>query len=128
MTAIGIFALTFIDESTALVYIIAILAFNGIGYALFSTPNSNAIMSSVEKKHLGIASGMLGTMRMIGQTMSLGIAMLLIAVNIGQEKIDVQNYPQLLITIKNGLIIFAVICIPAIFASLARNKGLNSNV
>ena len=126
ITAIGIFALSFIQQSTSLVYIISILAFNGFGYALFSTPNSNAIMSSVEKKHLGVASGMLGTMRMVGQTMSLGIAMLLIALFLGKDKISPDNFPVLLKTIKTGLFIFAIICIPAIFASLARNKKLNS--
>lgn len=125
MTTIGIFALTFIGEKTSIVYIISILLFNGIGYALFSSPNSNAIMSSVEKKHLGVASGMLGMMRMIGQTFSLGLAMMLIALFIGQQKIAPDNYPELLRTIKTGLIIFSALCVPAIFASLARNKGLN---
>jgi MFS family permease len=126
MTSIGIFALTFINETSSIVYIISILLFNGIGYALFSSPNSNAIMSSVEKKHLGVASGMLGMMRMIGQTFSLGLAMMLIALFIGQQKIAPENYPELLRTIKTGLIIFSALCIPAIFASLARNKSLNN--
>ncbi|MGM0464403.1 MAG: MFS transporter, partial [Bacteroidota bacterium] len=112
-------------QETSLAYIIGVLAFNGLGYALFSTPNSNAIMSSVEKKHLGVASGMLGTMRMIGQTLSLGIAMMLISLNMGDETINPENYDRLLITIRTGLIIFAIICIPAILASLARNKKLN---
>lgn len=125
MTAIGIFALTFIEQSTSLFYIIGILAFNGLGYAFFSSPNSNAIMSSVEKKHLGVASGMLGTMRVIGQTTSLGIAMMLISLNMGDQDIKPENYDQLLKTIKTGLSIFAVICVMAIFASLARNKKLN---
>jgi len=35
----------------------------GFGFALFSSPNTNAIMSSVEKKFYGVASGTLGTMR-----------------------------------------------------------------
>ncbi len=126
ITSVGIFALTFIQQATSLIYIISILAFNGLGYALFSSPNSNAIMSSVEKKHLGVASGMLGTMRMIGQTTSLGIAMMLISLNLGDEAINPSNYDELLVTIRTGLIIFAVICIPAIFASLARNKKLNN--
>jgi len=125
MTALGLFALTFLEQSSSLAYIIAVLAFNGLGYALFSTPNSNAIMSSVQKKHLGVASGMLGTMRMIGQTMSLGIAMMLIALNLGDETINPENYDRLLKTIQTGLVIFALICIPGIFASLARNKKLN---
>lgn len=126
MTAIGLFALTFLQQDTSLAYITGILAFNGLGYALFSTPNSNAIMSSVEKKQLGVASGMLGTMRMIGQTLSLGIAMMLISLNMGDKTINPENYDSLLITIRTGLIIFAIICIPAILASLARNKKLNS--
>ncbi len=125
MTSIGIFALTFIHQSTSLIYIICILAFNGLGYAFFSSPNSNAIMSSVEKKHLGVASGMVGTMRLIGQTTSLGIAMMLISLNLGDQVINPGNYDQLLHTIRTGLSIFAIICIPAIFASLARNKKLN---
>ncbi|HCC69834.1 MAG TPA: MFS transporter [Bacteroidales bacterium] len=126
ITSVGIFALTFIQHSTSLAYIISIFALIGLGYALFSSPNSNAIMSSVEKKHLGIASGMLGTMRMIGQTTSLGIAMMLISINLGDEAINPDNFDRLLKTIRTGLIIFALICIPAIFASLARNKKLNN--
>ncbi|MEE4213834.1 MAG: MFS transporter, partial [Bacteroidales bacterium] len=125
LTSLGIFALTFIQQSTSLAYIVAILALNGLGYALFSSPNSNAIMSSVEKKHLGVASGMLGTMRMIGQTTSLGIAMMLISLNLGDQAIKPENFDLLLKTIRSGLAIFALICIPAIFASLARNRKLN---
>jgi len=125
LTAAGIISFTFLTENSALSMIFVILIVMGVGYALFSTPNSNAIMSSVEKRDLGVASGMLGTMRMVGQTMSLGIAMMLIALFIGNEKIDPANYPDLLITIRTGFLIFALICIPAIFASLARNKSLN---
>ncbi|MCA1757355.1 MAG: MFS transporter [Bacteroidales bacterium] len=121
LTSAGILLLTFIRTDTSLAYIIAVLALIGVGYALFSSPNSNAIMSSVEKKHLGVASGMLGTMRMIGQTMSLGVAMILMALFLGSEKITPANYPELLETIRTGLIIFALLCISAIFASLARN-------
>jgi EmrB/QacA subfamily drug resistance transporter len=121
ITSAGILMLTFLHTDTSLVYIISVLALIGAGYALFSSPNSNAIMSSVERKHLGIASGMLGTMRMIGQTMSLGVAMILMALFLGSQKITPANYPALLETIRTGLIIFALLCIPAIFASLARN-------
>jgi MFS family permease len=121
LTSAGILMLTFIRTETSLVYIISVLALIGVGYALFSSPNSNAIMSSVERKHLGVASGMLGTMRMIGQTLSLGVAMILMALFLGTEKITPANYPGLLETIRTGLIIFALLCIPAIFASLARN-------
>jgi len=125
LTAAGIVSFTFLSQNSPLSMIIVILIVMGVGYALFSTPNANAIMSSVEKRDLGVASGMLGTMRMVGQTMSLGIAMMLIALFIGQEKISPDNYPDLLTTIRTGFLILALLCIPAIFASLARNKRLN---
>ena len=55
----------------------------GLGYGLFSSPNTNAIMSSVEMKHLGIASGMVATMRSLGQLLSMAIAMFCFAIFIG---------------------------------------------
>jgi len=125
LTAAGIISFTFLTQQTPIATIIVILIVMGLGYALFSTPNSNAIMSSVEKKHLGVASGMLGTMRMIGQTLSLGVAMMLIALFMGQEKIEPGNYPDLLKTIRTGFMVLALFCMPAIFASLARNNTLN---
>jgi len=96
----------------------------GVGFGLFSSPNSNAIMSSVEKKHLGIASGVVGTMRMVGQMMSMGIAMMLIALFMGKQKIDPATFPQLMKAIKTGFIIFSILSVLGIFASLARNDKL----
>jgi hypothetical protein len=96
----------------------------GTGFGLFSSPNSNAIMSSVEKRHLGVASGVLGTMRMIGQMMSMGIAMMLIALYIGKKPISPETFPGLLKSMRTGFVIFSVLSVCGIFASLARNKKL----
>ncbi len=98
----------------------------GIGFGLFSSPNSNAIMSSVEKKHLGVASGVVGTMRMVGQMLSMGIAMMLLSVYVGQVAITPSTYPGLISGMRTGFVIFSLLCILGIFASLARNKKLNS--
>jgi hypothetical protein len=40
---------------------------------LFSSPNTSAVMGSVEKGKLGVASGTLATMRFLGQSLSLAI-------------------------------------------------------
>jgi EmrB/QacA subfamily drug resistance transporter len=124
LTSIGLIMLCFLSDATPFPYIISILVLMGLGFSLFSSPNSNAIMSSVEKKQLGNASGMIGTMRMVGQTMSMGVAMMLIALFMGQQKISTANYPQLLAAMKTGFIVFSVLCIAGIFASLARNSNL----
>lgn len=124
LTATGLIMLCFINEMTAIYLIITMLIIMGVGFALFSSPNSNAIMSSVEKKYLGVASGVVGTMRMIGQMLSLGIAMMLLALYMGNESIVPETYPSLISTMRTGFSIFSVLCILGIFASLARNGKL----
>lgn len=124
ITAAGLIMLCFISPETSVAFIVVVLLIMGAGFSLFSSPNSNAIMSSVEKKQLGNASGMLGTMRNVGQTLSMAIALMLIALFMGQAKISPDNYPQLVSSMKSGFIIFSILCIAGVFASLARNNKL----
>jgi hypothetical protein len=98
----------------------------GIGFGLFSSPNSNAIMSSVEKRYLGVASGVVGTMRMVGQMLSMGIAMMLIALYIGKQTINPSTYPGLISGMRTGFVIFSILSVLGIFASLARNKTIKN--
>jgi MFS family permease len=122
ITSTGLIMLCFVNERSPIYLIVGLLIIMGIGFALFSSPNSNAIMSSVEKKHLGVASGVVGTMRMVGQMLSMGIAMMLLAVYIGQEALAPATYPGLIAAMRTGFVIFSVLCILGIFASLARNN------
>ncbi len=124
ISAAGLVMLCFLDEQTSVTFIVSVLIIMGAGFSLFSSPNSNAIMSSVEKRQLGNASGMLGTMRNVGQTLSMAIALMLLALYMGQEKINPDNYPQLMGSMKSGFIVFSILCFAGIFASLARNKSL----
>jgi EmrB/QacA subfamily drug resistance transporter len=127
LTATGLIMLCFVNETSPILLIISLLIIMGIGFAFFSSPNSNAIMSSVEKKHLGVASGVVGTMRMVGQMLSMGIAMMLLALYLGQEAIVPETYSGLIKGMKTGFAIFSVLCILGIFASLARNRKLKKN-
>lgn len=125
MTATGLVFLCFIRETTPTYLIVVLLLLMGIGFGLFSSPNSNAIMSSVEKRHLGVASGVVGTMRMVGQMMSMGIAMMLISLYIGKQTINPSTYPGLISSMRTGFLIFSVLSVFGIFASLARNEKLS---
>jgi len=127
MTSLGLILLCFITVDTPYYVIILMLLIMGIGFAFFSSPNSNAIMSSVEKRHLGVASAAVGTMRMLGQMMSMGIAMMLIAIYIGKNPITPSNYPGLISGMRTGFLIFSALSFLGIFASLARNDRLNKN-
>ena len=122
LSFVGLSLLGFISDNTTLPYIIGILIILGFGFALFSSPNTNAIMSSVEKKFYGVASGILGTMRLTGQMLSMGIVMILLAVYMGRVQITPEYYPSFLISVRVAFIVFAALCFGGIFASLARGK------
>ncbi len=121
-TAVGLVSLFLIDQATPIWSIIARLALIGFGYALFSSPNMSAIMGSVHRRHYSVASGTLATMRLVGQMLSMGIAMLLFALFIGEVSITPSVYPAFLISMKTAFVIFAVLCVGGVFASLARGR------
>ena len=122
VTVIGLAGLIFIASDTPLHYIVACLAILGIGFALFSSPNVNAIMSSVDNKFYGIASAMQATMRLVGQMLSMGIAMLVFAWIIGDRNITNENNALLIISSRLIFSILTVTCMFGIYASFARGR------
>jgi len=122
LTTVGLVLLTFLNQNTAIGFILISLIILGFGFALFSSPNTNAIMSSVEKRSYGIASATLATMRTVGMTLSMGIAMLIFAIFIGRVEITPEYYPVFVSSLKIAFVIFATLCFGGIFASLARGK------
>jgi EmrB/QacA subfamily drug resistance transporter len=127
LTVTGLTLLIYLSSKTSVDYILFCLILLGIGFALFSSPNVNAIMSSVQKKYFGVASATLGTMRLIGQMSSMGITMLIFAVFLGDHPISEANSFLLLKSTKFIFAILAVVCCGGIFASLARGKMHNGN-
>jgi len=123
ITALGLILLAFaIDYDTSLPSIVAILALLGLGFAFFSSPNTNAIMSSVEKRYYGVASGMVGTMRSVGMMTSMAIAMTALSIFMGRVQVTPEVYPSFLEAVKAILSVFVILCIVGVFASLARGK------
>ena len=122
LTVLGLAGLIFIASDTHIYYIVICLAILGVGFALFSSPNVNAIMSSVDHKFYGIASAMQATMRLVGQMLSMGIAMLVFAWVIGDQKITIETGSLFIFSARLIFIILAVTCILGVFASLARGR------
>jgi EmrB/QacA subfamily drug resistance transporter len=122
LTVVGLSGLILTAADTPLYYIVICLALLGIGFAFFSSPNVNAIMSSVENKFYGIASATQATMRLVGQMLSMGIAMLVFAWIIGDKSITHENGALLIVSAKIIFGILAVTCILGVFASLARGR------
>lgn len=122
LTTIGLALLSTLSMDTPLVFIIISLVLLGMGFALFSSPNTNAVMSSVERKHYGVASGTLSTMRLSGQMISLAVVMFLFSLILGPVNISPENYEGLLTSMRTAMILFTTLCFIGIFASLSRGN------
>ena len=130
ITFIGLLIFSFLNKTTSLFIIVINSILVGFGYALFSSPNMNSIMSSVEKKFYGIASAMVGTMRLIGQMMSMAISMVVFALIIGRVGITPEYHSVFLSAVKIAFSIFTGLSFAGIFASYYRGnirKDSNSN-
>ncbi|MCL2511094.1 MAG: MFS transporter [Bacteroidales bacterium] len=120
---VGLTGLLFLSIATPLWVIVTLLIIMGLGFGVFSSPNTNVIMSSVEKKHYGQASATTGTVRLIGQTLSMGIASMVISLKIGNQKITPDIYPQFMESIRIMFLVFIVLCIVGVFASMVSRKN-----
>ncbi len=122
LTTVAVLALSLLDEETSLEFVAACLAVLGLGLALFTSPNTNAIMSSIDPRHYGVGSATLGTMRLIGQVSSMSFAMMVFSLYLGPVEIAPQFYPQFLAAVKVAFAVFSALCLVGIFASLARGR------
>lgn len=122
LLTVGLIIFCFISPGMNMTLIISNLAMLGFGFALFSSPNVNAIMSSVDKINYGIASSTLASMRMIGQMLSMGIVIIIFSLFIGGAKINPENQTAFLISAKYAFILFSAFSVVGIFASLSRGK------
>jgi EmrB/QacA subfamily drug resistance transporter len=122
LNTVGLILFIFLNEETSLKLIIGNLVLIGFGFALFVSPNTNAVMSSAPKTAYGVASAMLATMRQVGMVLSMGVAMLMFALYVGRVQITPEYYSLFQQSMKTSFIIFAILCFGGIFASLARGR------
>lgn len=121
-TLAGLVMLTVLTLSTPVIYIILTQAVLGIGFGLFSSPNTNAIMGSVTRKYYGVAGSMVSTVRQVGMMFSMGIVMMVLAVMMGRGEITTANQDSFLNGLRLAFIIFAALSLLGIFASLSRGR------
>jgi MFS family permease len=118
----GLLALSFLSASTATAAVGGILVLLGAGFSLFSSPNTNAIMRSVEPADYGLASAFLSTMRQTGQMLSMAAAMLLFVLFFGGGAVTPSVHGRFLAAARTGFLVFAVLCAGGVLASLARGR------
>ncbi len=122
VTVIGLVLLAMLTSNSAIYMVVIALMMTGFGFALFSSPNVNAIMSSVEKTHIGAASAAVSTMRILGQMVSMVIVTLVVALQFGNAQIEPSSYPLLERTISFSFFLAAGLCLPGILLSMLRGR------
>ena len=108
------------DSSTSLLLIM--LSLLGVGFAVFSSPNTNAIMGSVDKKHYSMASATTGTVRLVGQAFSMGVTTMIISIIIGNQAITPAVSAPLMKVIHTTFILFAVLSAAGVYTLSTRGK------
>jgi len=122
LTLVGLVPMAMLGPETSLVLIGTSLAVMGLGFALFSSPNTNAIMGSVERRSYGVASATLATMRLVGQMLSMGMVMVAFALTMGHVKITPEVFPPFLDAAHAVFTGGIALCAVGMFASLARGN------
>lgn len=116
LDAAGLLLFAFLRADTPLWLVGANVALIGLGFALFSSPNNNAIMGAVEAKYYGVAASVLAAMRLIGQAMSMAVVTAVLA------HFGASAHGRMLAGFNATFGIFAALCAAGILASLARGK------
>lgn len=122
VTTLGLFFFIFLNEKTDLPKIMGGLLLLGFGFALFSSPNTNAVMSSVEKRSYGVASGTLSTMRSVGMMFSMGLVMVIFSIFMGRIPIAPPYFHLFLKSVRGAFLLFTILCAAGIWVSLARGS------
>ncbi|HSD27561.1 MAG TPA: MFS transporter [Vicinamibacteria bacterium] len=119
----GLALLAFAGPATPFGFVIACLVLLGAGFALFSSPNTNAVMGSVEKRAYGVASATLATMRLVGQMLSMGLASLVLGLVVGREALGPDQATRFVAGLRAAFVLYALLCSLGVLASLARGRS-----
>ena len=128
----GICAFTLImfsrlHETTSVAYIIIALCITGLGFAFFSSPNTNAILSCVDKSDFGVANSIIATMRTYGQSSGMAILNMITVYSLGTGSLESSAPSDIIRMMHLAFMIFAVLCVTGLFFSLARDQKSNNS-
>jgi len=121
LCAVCLFTYTTYDLDTPLYMVIVSMIIGGLGFAMFSAPNTTIIMSSVPRELTGEASGMVSFMRQVGMMVSMGVAMTIITVTMGStDNLSPETYGLFLDAMTLSMTVCLVMCIIGAITSAFR--------
>lgn len=118
---IALLLIAFTIGTTAPLPVIAVeLVLIGAGFGVFITPNTVAIMGSVEARHYSMASGMIGTVRTLGMVTSMTTITLILSLFMGGEPVTERTIDLFVWSMRVGLFAFAAFSCLGVMLSLGR--------
>ncbi len=124
LSAIGVILLAGLGLTSAVSYIAITQVFIGLGSALFSAPNTNAIMSAVPQKEYSSASSIVAVMRQLGMILSMAICMAAISIFVGGlNMLGPDMYPQFVQAQQVSMLVCSGLAVIGIFFSWFRGKA-----
>jgi EmrB/QacA subfamily drug resistance transporter len=124
LSAIGVILLAGLGLTSAVSYIAITQVFIGLGSALFSAPNTNAIMSAVSQNEYSSASSIVAVMRQLGMILSMAICMAAISIFVGGlDMLGPDMYPEFVQALQVSMLICAGLAVIGIFFSWFRGKA-----
>jgi MFS family permease len=120
LCGVALFILVFTTEQTPMVQIFVALLIIGAGFALFSSPNTNAVMSEIPRADSGIGISFLTTMRNFGQLASMALIAIIMTTSIGSTSVEQTTPDQIVQIIRSCFIVCIVLSAVGIFTSLNR--------
>ncbi|WP_207182860.1 MFS transporter [Anaerocellum diazotrophicum] len=128
LTTIGLFVFSLFSSKTSLVIVILNLLIMGIGFGLFSSPNTNVVMSCVPKSLYGTASSTISVMRVVGQAFSMAIVSFVSMLSLKGVRLSHENSILILKSMKTSFLVFAILSILGIVASYKRGNIYSENI
>ena len=122
LCVISLLILSRLSEDSSLTFILLPLLLTGFGFAMFSSPNNNAIMSCVEPRDYSVANSIITTMRTYGQSSGLAILNIITGVMLGKATLEEAGAEGIVALDRIAFLIFSGICLAGLFLSLARDK------
>ena len=131
LVAAGMGELALISSAASIWQVLAALATLGVGAASFDAPNVSAVMGSVERSELGVASGVLFTMRSGGQGLSIAVLGAIAASQLGPtggrlillgESASLSSSQAFVAGYREAMLVGVGLAIAGALASLARER------
>jgi EmrB/QacA subfamily drug resistance transporter len=120
LCALGLGLASQVHAVTPIYVIMGMLALMGVGFSLFSSPNTTTVMGSVSAKSYGVASSFLATMRTMGMLCSMTIVTLVFKHFMGDQPVSAETRSSFLASMHLCMMIFCFLCVIGVFCSMVR--------